>query len=43
MSAEDFAAYRATNARRFRGFKAPEAIIKTVEAARCLSPRWTSR
>jgi len=33
MSADDFAAYRATNARRFRGFKAPDAIIKTVEAA----------
>jgi 3-hydroxyacyl-CoA dehydrogenase len=33
MSAEEFAAFRAANARKFRGFKAPEAIIKTVEAA----------
>jgi len=33
MSADDFAAFRAANAKRFRGFKAPEAIIQTVEAA----------
>jgi 3-hydroxyacyl-CoA dehydrogenase len=33
MSAEEFAAFRAANARKFRGFKAPEAIIQTVEAA----------
>jgi 3-hydroxyacyl-CoA dehydrogenase len=33
MSADEFAAFRDVNARRFRGFKAPEAIIKTVEAA----------
>ncbi len=33
MSAEEFAAFRGANAKRFRGFKAPEAIIKTVEAA----------
>ena len=33
MSADEFAAFRAANARRFRGFKAPEAIIQTVEAA----------
>jgi 3-hydroxyacyl-CoA dehydrogenase len=33
MSADDFAAFRAANARKFRGFKAPEAIIQTVEAA----------
>jgi 3-hydroxyacyl-CoA dehydrogenase len=33
MSAEDFAAFRAANARKFRGFKAPEAIIQTIEAA----------
>jgi 3-hydroxyacyl-CoA dehydrogenase len=33
MSADDFAAFRAANAKKFRGFKAPEAIIKTVEAA----------
>ncbi len=33
MSADDFAAFRASNARKFRGFKAPEAIIQTVEAA----------
>jgi 3-hydroxyacyl-CoA dehydrogenase len=33
MSADEFAAFRAANARRFRGFKAPEAIIETVEAA----------
>ena len=30
---EIFAAFRAANARRFRGFDAPEAIIQTVEAA----------
>ena len=28
-----FAAFRAANAKKFRGFLAPEAIIKTVEAA----------
>ncbi|MEO6122135.1 MAG: 3-hydroxyacyl-CoA dehydrogenase NAD-binding domain-containing protein [Ilumatobacteraceae bacterium] len=33
MSAEDFAAFRAANARKTRGFKAPEAIIRSVEAA----------
>src|SRR4051794_14707284 len=33
MSADEFAAFRAANARKFRGFKAPEAIIQTVEAA----------
>ena len=33
MSADEFAAFRAANAKKFRGFKAPEAIIKTVEAA----------
>ncbi|MET0326848.1 MAG: 3-hydroxyacyl-CoA dehydrogenase NAD-binding domain-containing protein [Ilumatobacteraceae bacterium] len=33
MSADEFAAFRAANARKFRGFKAPEAIIRTVEAA----------
>ncbi|HET9692195.1 MAG TPA: enoyl-CoA hydratase-related protein [Acidimicrobiales bacterium] len=33
MSPEDFAAFRAANAKKFRGFKAPEAIIQTVEAA----------
>ncbi len=33
MSADDFAAFRAANAKKFRGFKAPEAIIQTVEAA----------
>jgi 3-hydroxyacyl-CoA dehydrogenase len=30
---EVFAAFRARNARAFRGFKAPEAIIKCIEAA----------
>ena len=30
---ELFAAFRAANAKKFRGFLAPEAIIKTVEAA----------
>jgi len=30
---EIFAAFRKANARKFRGFTAPEAIIKTVEAA----------
>ena len=33
MSADEFAAFRAANARKFRGFLAPEAIIQTVEAA----------
>ena len=33
MSADDFAAFRTANAKRFRGFRAPEAIIQTVEAA----------
>ena len=33
MSADEFAAFRTANAKRFRGFKAPEAIIQTVEAA----------
>jgi 3-hydroxyacyl-CoA dehydrogenase len=33
MTGEDFDAFRAANARKFRGFKAPEAIIQTVEAA----------
>jgi 3-hydroxyacyl-CoA dehydrogenase len=33
MPAEEFAAFRAANAKKFRGFKAPEAIIQTVEAA----------
>jgi 3-hydroxyacyl-CoA dehydrogenase len=33
MTAEEFAAFRAANAKRFRGFKAPEAIIQCVEAA----------
>ncbi|MFT3854418.1 MAG: 3-hydroxyacyl-CoA dehydrogenase NAD-binding domain-containing protein [Ilumatobacteraceae bacterium] len=33
MPAEELAAFRAANAKRFRGFKAPEAIIQTVEAA----------
>lgn len=33
MSADEFAAFRAANAKRFRGFKAPEAIIACVEAA----------
>jgi 3-hydroxyacyl-CoA dehydrogenase len=33
MSSEDFAAFRAAHAKKFRGFKAPEAIIQTVEAA----------
>ncbi|MEO5901222.1 MAG: 3-hydroxyacyl-CoA dehydrogenase NAD-binding domain-containing protein [Ilumatobacteraceae bacterium] len=33
MSASEFAAFRAANAKKFRGFKAPEAIIQTVEAA----------
>jgi 3-hydroxyacyl-CoA dehydrogenase len=37
MSADEFAAFRAANARKFRGFKAPEAIIRTVEAAVNLS------
>jgi 3-hydroxyacyl-CoA dehydrogenase len=33
MPEEEFTAFRASNAKRFRGFKAPEAIIKCVEAA----------
>jgi 3-hydroxyacyl-CoA dehydrogenase len=33
MSDVEFAAFRSVNAKKFRGFKAPEAIIKTVEAA----------
>ncbi len=33
MGADEFAAFRAANAKKFRGFKAPEAIIQTVEAA----------
>jgi 3-hydroxyacyl-CoA dehydrogenase len=33
MAPEEFAAFRAANAKKLRGFKAPEAIIKTVEAA----------
>ncbi|MEO5724264.1 MAG: 3-hydroxyacyl-CoA dehydrogenase NAD-binding domain-containing protein [Ilumatobacteraceae bacterium] len=33
MSPDEFAAFRAANAKKFRGFKAPEAIIQTVEAA----------
>lgn len=33
MSADDFAAFRAANAKKFRGFKAPEAIIQCVEAS----------
>jgi 3-hydroxyacyl-CoA dehydrogenase len=37
MSADEFAAFRAANAKKFRGFKAPEAIIRTVEAAVNLS------
>jgi 3-hydroxyacyl-CoA dehydrogenase len=37
MSAVEFAAFRAANAKKFRGFKAPEAIIQAVEAAVDLS------
>jgi 3-hydroxyacyl-CoA dehydrogenase len=33
MSADEFAAFRAANAKKIRGFKAPEAIIQCVEAA----------
>jgi 3-hydroxyacyl-CoA dehydrogenase len=33
MSADEFGSFRAANAKKFRGFKAPEAIIQTVEAA----------
>jgi 3-hydroxyacyl-CoA dehydrogenase len=33
MSAEEFAAFRAANAKKFRGFKAPEAIVQCVEAS----------
>ena len=33
MSADEFVTFRAANAKRFRGFKAPEAIVQTVEAA----------
>ncbi len=33
MSADEFAAFRGANAKKFRGFKAPEAIIQCVEAA----------
>ena len=33
MSADEFTAFRAANAKKIRGFKAPEAIIQTVEAA----------
>src|SRR5580765_2182633 len=33
MAAAEFASFRAANAKKFRGFKAPEAIIQTVEAA----------
>ena len=33
LSAEDFAAFRANNAKKIKGFKAPEAIIQCVEAA----------
>ncbi len=33
MSADEFATFRAANAKKFRGFKAPEAIIRCVEAA----------
>jgi 3-hydroxyacyl-CoA dehydrogenase len=33
MSAEEFAVFRSVNAKRFRGFKAPEAIIQCVEAS----------
>ena len=33
MSTDEFAAFRAANAKKFRGFKAPEAIIQCVEAA----------
>ena len=37
MSVDEFAAFRAANAKKFRGFKAPEAIIQCVEAAVNLS------
>ena len=33
LSVDEFAAFRAANAKKFRGFKAPEAIIQCVEAA----------
>ncbi len=33
MTVDEFAAFRTANAKKFRGFKAPEAIIKCVEAA----------
>lgn len=33
MTSEEFDAFRAAHARKFRGFKAPEAIVQTVEAA----------
>ncbi len=33
MTADEFAAFRTANAKKFRGFKAPGAIIKCVEAA----------
>ena len=33
MGADEFAAFRTANAKKFRGFLAPEAIIQTVEAA----------
>ncbi len=33
MSADEFTEFRAANAKKFRGFKAPEAIIRCVEAA----------
>ena len=33
MTADEFAAVRKANAKRLKGFKAPEAIIQTVEAA----------
>ena len=33
MSTDEFAAFRVANAKKFRGFKAPEAITQCVEAA----------
>ncbi len=33
MTSDDFTAFRQANAKKFRGFKAPEAIIQCVEAA----------
>jgi 3-hydroxyacyl-CoA dehydrogenase len=33
MTADEFAAFRKANAKKFRGFKAPEAIVQCVEAS----------